>query len=335
MSASALLGHRLRPGDRVAVVSPSGDLAGRYPARLSHGLAALRSLGLDPVPTPHAVATDPSGVLPREQRAADLNAAFGDDDVRGVFCAIGGRGATDLLDLVDYDQVRRTPKVFCGYSDATALHAALHAETGLVTFYGPSVLMELGDSPAPFPETVTSLRAALCDPAPLGVLPVFEDIVVEGTDWVRPHARRRRPAPEQVVVRRGVGTGRLVGGCLPVLARLVGTPWEPRTRDAVLVLETPQAPYDLVRAAADLWQLSHAGLLDGLAGLVVGWPFSLDQVEGLVAAVRDALPPDADHPVVIGFPTGHTSPFVTLPLGAHVRLDDGALSVLTPATRGT
>ncbi|OIQ74802.1 putative murein peptide carboxypeptidase [mine drainage metagenome] len=323
----------LLSGDLVAIVSPSSGLAGRHLARLSAGRRALERMGFRTKLMPHTAASSTHAATIRD-RVTDLEQAFADDEVSGVLCAIGGRGASQLLNELDYDLIRSHPKVFCGYSDATALHAAIGRETGLVTFYGPSVLMEFGDHPRPFAETESGFLRSVASGQPVGEVPALPDIVVEGTDWDNPHERRREPAPKSRLIRDGRGRGPMVGGCLPVLTSLMGTPWQVETDHRLLILDTPQLPYSISVALENLWQLRNAGALQHLSGLVVAWPFALDQLDDLEAALLNAVPKDTDYPVLLGRPFGHTSPFMTLPLGVDAILDGTYFSVEQPATKG-
>lgn len=329
-----VLPEALRPGDLVAIVSPGSGLAGRFPARLESGRRALHAMGFRTTLGAHARHTGRWAAGTARERARDLMDVFADPEVRGVVTAIGGRGTAEVLEHVDYGVIAANPKVFCGYSDITSLHSAIAAETGLVTFYGPSVLMELGDTPVPFPETTEAFLRAVGSPGPLGEIGAHPDIVVEGTDWEAPHPRRRVPAPSPRLIREGCGSGPLAGGCLPVVTSLVGTPWEVRTAGRVLVLETPQTPYGMEAARADLWHLRQAGHLTDVAALVVGWPFALEQVEDLAEILDDVVPARADYPVLLGRPVGHTSPMTTLPLGVCARVDGATFTITHTATRG-
>ncbi|MFJ8199170.1 LD-carboxypeptidase [Streptomyces sp. NPDC096152] len=317
----------LAPGDVVAVVSPAADAAGRYPQRLERGLQALRDVGLRPRLTKNALTTGPWTAGTAAQRTADLHEAFADDEVRGVLCAIGGSLSAQLLPELDYDLVAAHPKVFCGYSDITSLHTAIRAETGLVTFYGPSVMAEWAEYPAPLRETADHFLRVTGAAEPAGPVPRPERIVREGADWSGPgRARRAEPVPPAEVLRPGRVTGTLAGGCLPVLRRLVGTPWQPDFTDRIVLLETPQLPYSMVNATEDLLSMNLAGLFDGARAVLFGWPFREDQIGELGRAIAGTLH-GHDFPVVIGFPCGHTSPMVTLPLGVRAVLDGATLSL--------
>lgn len=125
---------RVRPGDAVALVSPSWFGAGAFPHRVGRGRACLESLGLRLKVMPNALAMGDWTAGTPGQRADDLHAAFADSEAAVVLCAIGGNHSNDLLDLLDFDFIRARPKVFQGLSDITVLHCALHRHAGLATF---------------------------------------------------------------------------------------------------------------------------------------------------------------------------------------------------------
>ncbi|WP_326817327.1 LD-carboxypeptidase [Streptomyces sp. NBC_01762] len=323
----SVLPPALAPGDVVAVVSPASDAAGRFPQRLERGLQALSGVGLRPRLAKNALATGRWTAGTVGERIADLHEAFEDDEVRAVMCAIGGSLSAQLLPELDYGLIAAHPKIFVGYSDMTSLHTAIRAETGLVTFYGPSVMAEWAEYPSPLRETAEHFLRVTGDPQPAGPVPRPERIVREGADWSAPgRVRRADPVPPTEVLRPGRVVGTLTGGCLPVLRRLVGTPWQPDFTDCIVLLETPQLPYSMVNAAEELLSMNLAGMFDGALGIVFGWPFRDDQIEELGRAIGETLQ-GHDFPVVIGFPCGHTSPMVTLPLGVRAVLDGGILSL--------
>lgn len=326
---ATVLPPRLRQGSTVAVVSPSSGQLGRYPDRAERAVANLARRGLRTVVMGNARATGDLVSASVEARVADLHQAFADPQVDAVLAAIGGRGAAQLLGSLDYALIRANPKVFCGYSDVTALHTAIRQETGLVTFYGPSLLMELGEYPDVLPETLRTFLDVVTDPGPVGQVEPFDTVVHGTSDWDMPTVRRREGAPPPRTLRPGLASGHLAGGCLPVLCELLGTPWQPRFDDAIVLLETPQAPYGVGQAMSNIVQLANAGLFEQAAGVVVGRPWSADDDDAL-ADVLDAYLPGT-FPVLAGMPFGHTSPVHTLPLGVEATLAEGRLTVTAGA----
>ncbi|MFJ2244540.1 LD-carboxypeptidase [Streptomyces sp. NPDC087862] len=304
---------RLRPGARIAVVSPSGPV----PAdRLEAGLDVLRGWGLEPVEAPHVRQVHPgldylAGT--DEERAGDLQRAWCDPSVDAVICARGGYGVQRMADLVDWAAMRAAgPKVFIGYSDITVLHEAFAQRMGLATLHGPMAGTEtfLKD-----PDTQESLRATLFEPDTVRTLGL-------------PTARALVP---------GRARGITYGGCVSLLAAELGTP-HARTsaRGGLLVIEdTTEDPYGIDRI---LTQLLRAGALDGVAGVVCGSWAGCGPYEKVRAVLADRLTP-LGVPVVEELGFGHGPTALTLPLGVPAVLDapaDGAPATLTvevPALR--
>jgi muramoyltetrapeptide carboxypeptidase len=252
-----------------------------------------------------------------EASAAELSACFADASIDGIICARGGYGSMRLLPFMDWDAVRANPKVFCGYSDITALHLAIRRETGLVTFHA-SMVQRQGDEPGLHPWSAEALRRALTSAEPLGVVAPPED------------------APPVQTLTGGRATGPLVGGNLTLVAALCGTRWQLDARDCILLLEdTDEAPYRVDRM---LTQLHLAGVLDGVRSIVFGDSPTCEAKEGdprpvpLVDVLRDRLGP-LGVPLLYGFPCGHTPWRAALPLGVPATLDAsaGTLTVLDPA----
>jgi muramoyltetrapeptide carboxypeptidase len=336
MSGGAVLPPRLRPGDVVAVISPSAGDAARYPRRAARGVRALEELGfvVDVMPNAMRDRSWVSGTV--QERVDDVHRAFADERVRAVASFIGGNHGAQLLESLDFDLIARNPKVLFGYSDMTSLLHAVHRRTGLVTFYGPAVLPQFGEWPRPIPETVEHFRTVTSVAEPAGAFPVLDGIVREFLDWADDEVRPRHQdkAHGRRIVRDGRARGPLVAGCLPTMRHLVGTPWQLDLSDRVLVLDIPDSRYRVADADADLWHLRNAGLLDGLAGLVVCRARHLDesQVDELCDVIGEVTRPYG-FPVLAEFESGHSDPALTIPIGPVAELSGAELTVLDAAVR--
>ncbi|WKU07686.1 LD-carboxypeptidase [Micromonospora sp. HUAS LYJ1] len=298
----------LREGDTVLLVSPSGPTR---PERVARGIELLTGWGLRPQVAPNAYAR--RGYLAGDDalRAADLNAAFTDPQVRGVICTRGGYGAQRVVDLIDMAAVRRDPKVVAGFSDITALQFALWRGARLTGVHGPGAAWV--DERTPL-RSAESLHAALMTTTPVTVAAV--------------------PGEETYPVRvPGRAVGRLLGGNLCLLTATLGTPDMPDLTGAVLLVEEVQEPpYKVDRM---LTHLRRAGVLDGLAGVAVG-QFT-DCADGWDTTVVDVLTDrlgDLGVPVLGGLPIGHGPGQLTVPVGTSATLDAtaGTLTV-TAAVR--
>ncbi len=290
------------------LVSPSGPTR---PERVARGIELLTGWGLRPQVAPNAYAR--RGYLAGDDalRAADLNAAFADPQVRGVICTRGGYGAQRVVDLIDMAAVRRDPKVVAGFSDITALQFALWRGARLAGVHGPGAAWV--DERTPL-RSAESLHTALMTTAPVTVEAV--------------------PGEETYPVRvPGRAVGRLLGGNLCLITATLGTPDMPDLTGAVLLVEEVQEPpYKVDRM---LTHLRRAGVLDGLAGVAVG-QFT-DCADGWATTVVDVLTDrlgDLGVPVLGGLPIGHGPGQLSVPVGTSATLDAtaGTLTV-APAVR--
>jgi muramoyltetrapeptide carboxypeptidase len=244
-----------------------------------------------------------------DERVADLHAMFSDPQVKAVFCVRGGYGAAQLLDKIDYDLIRRNPKILLGYSDITALHLAIHKKAGLVTFHGPTALSRFTDY------TIHYFRKAMFESKPLGLMKNPPD-----NDQLRPSHMLR-------TVRPGRARGPLIGGNLTLISTTMGTPYEIDTRGKILFIEdVDEQPYSVDRM---LTQLRLAGKLDEAVGIVFGecsdcrprdFKPSFESTFSLGEVVDEILG-SCKIPVLSGLTIGHTADQLTLPLGVMASLD--------------
>jgi muramoyltetrapeptide carboxypeptidase len=300
--------NALQRGDTISVVAPAGPVDRQ---RINRALDRLRERGFR---------TKVYGDIYRSQgylaggdttRGGELMAAFADPETTAVWCARGGYGVSRLLDRIDFDLIRRHPKVLIGFSDITALHLAIHQRTDLVTFHGPNLQDGFGkadDMPA-------ASEAALWR-AMLG-----EKQANDAQGWTYDVAGVNKTSLR--AIRGGAARGRLTGGNLSVLAGLMGTPFEIDTAGRILFLEdVGERLYRVDRYLSQLWL---AGKLQAAAGVLLG-SFSYDddepgESEAAVAGLFDDYFGRLDVPVLAGFPAGHTKHNFTLPIGALVEMD--------------
>jgi muramoyltetrapeptide carboxypeptidase len=281
----------LAPGARVALLAPAGPLADE--TELARAERNVRDLGWEPSIYPHALARDGYLAGDDSSRLADLNAAIRDPRIDGIWCLRGGYGSMRILDAIDYESLRRTPKAIIGFSDITALHLAVRARANIVSYHGPTARGGL----TPFSRE-SLLRAVSATGDPFGTETPLT--------WLR----------------EGHAAGRLEGGNLALLCSLIGTPYAARVDGAILVLEDVNEP--LYRIDRMLRQLILGGVLERLAGLCFG-AFTERGTES------DATPRSLDvlfmeaaahmmGPVVSNAPIGHIPDQWTLPLGARAEL---------------
>jgi muramoyltetrapeptide carboxypeptidase len=317
---SVIRPRRLRPGATVGLVSPGSPVAEAFDIQLAQ--ESFAAMGLQ-VRLGRSV-RDRRGYLAGtdEDRAADLNGMFADREVEAIFALRGGWGSARILPLLDFDAIRRNPKIFLGYSDITALLNAIHARTGLVTFHGPMGISRWGRYP------YEHFRRLLFDAEALE----FANPVETGDDLVQREHRVQTITP-------GTARGRLFGGNLAVLSAIIGSDFLPDWNGAILFLE--DIDEGIHRMDRMLTQLRLAGVLSRIRGFVFGKCTNCgpDNSPGggygsltLQQVLNDHVQP-LGIPAWSGAMIGHIANQWTLPVGAEVEIDAarGTIRMLQPA----
>ncbi|HUD93222.1 LD-carboxypeptidase [Sphingobium sp.] len=308
---------RLRQGDTVGLIEPAGFTDDAFDLDLVRD--TIRAMGLIPKDAPHLAGRFGYLAGKDADRAADVNAMYADPEVRAVFAVRGGWGCARILPLLDFDTIRKNPKLLIGYSDITALHMAFAAKAGFTTIHGPVASSKWGTY------SWDAFRAVAFD----GGTPTFTN--PEGhEDRLAQRVGRIR------TFRSGVARGRLLGGNLTVLAALMGTPWMPDFTGAILFIEDiGEQPYRIDRM---LTQMKLAGLLGKLKGVAFGQctdcgpggpsfgGFTLSEV------LQQHLEP-LGIPAFQGGQFGHVADQYSLPVGVQAEMDAtaGTIRLLEPA----
>lgn len=309
---------RLKPGSIVGIVSPASATFLRE--ELDIVIDVVRGLGMVPKLAPHIL--DRYGYLggKDKDRAADINQFFADPKVTAILPMRGGWGCSRILPYLDYQLIRKNPKIVVGFSDITALILGINAKTNLVTFHGPNGL--------------TSWRTKQTDSF-RRVLESAETVTFQNLKDDGDENRLMQLKYRQQTITPGQAQGKLIGGNLSVFSGIVGSPYMPDLNGAILFLE--EINENIYRIDRLMTHLKIAGVFDKLAG------FIFRQCKG--------CSPDADygsltleevvwdHIQPLGIPSwygamiGHIEPIVTLPIGLDVEIDAtaGTIRMLEPA----
>ncbi len=329
---------KARPGDKVAVLSPSFAAPGVAPAIHEQAMQRLtESTGLIPVEFP---TTRQVGASARD-RAADLNAAFADPAIRAVLATIGGEDQITVVPHLDADLVRADPKPFLGYSDNTNILSWLWTQ-GVAGFYGGSTQVHLGPGSGVDEVHVRSLRAALTTGARLEITEPgrSQDF---GLDWQDPAALTeggdREPTEEWAWAGPArIVSGRTWGGCIEVIQWILTAGRfgaDPSVLDGgVLLLETSE---EIIPAREFGWimrSLGERGLLEAVDAVVVARPPASNfahrpgpperaahRAEQRDVAIETVQRYNAEALVCVGVPFGHTRPQWILPYGGELTVD--------------
>lgn len=313
---------KLKKGDVAGVISPSSPVVSKR--ELSRGMYTLESIGFKPKLGPKALevhANYQAGT--REDRLHDLHKMFVDDEVKVIFCTSGGYASIQLLPDIDWDIIRKNPKVFIGYSDITTLLVSIYEKTGLVAFHGP-MMQSLNAETKGGKFTVKGLRNA-----------VMKDEV-----------GRFQSFTEWKVLRPGKAEGILLGGNLNVLLSLMGTPYEPKWDGKILFWEETDETIEGLDNY--LWRLRVAKVFKKIEGMVVGKITNLQSIEEendkwaalekppVIEDIILGATEGFNFPILYGVDFGHDVPSLTLPIGAKAKIDCpakgrvGSLAIIEP-----
>ncbi|MBK9064056.1 MAG: LD-carboxypeptidase [Acidobacteria bacterium] len=308
---------RLVPGDTVGVAALSGP---PDPDALAAGVRALEGFGYRVRLAPNVLSKEPLLGLAgaAEERAAGYRSLLVDPGVKAIVFARGGYGVASALPCLDPAEAAAHPKIHCGFSDVTVLSSWL-LKAGVPSFHGPMVAADLARGLDP-------LSASFFPSMLEGRGP--KEIFLEGEEG-------RGGATGSSVLVPGAATGRLVGGCLSLLAASVGTPWEFDYSNGLLFFE--DIAEEAYRIDRMLGTLIDSGRFAKLSGILIGTlsavTFSgVEDSERLRSVLTARLAP-LGIPVALGLPAGHRGSNATLPVGARAAWDGaGTLTFLEEIT---
>ncbi|MFX4261796.1 S66 peptidase family protein [Pelotomaculum propionicicum] len=296
----------LAPGSTLGIIAPAGPARDLLP--VAEGIKMIEGLGFRVSMASNVLNKNKYLAGTEPERLDDIHRMFLDPEIDGIICLRGGYGSMKILPDINYRSVRRSRKLFVGYSDITALQLAIWKMAGLVTFSGPMLLPDLGRKPSDY--TLSHFYRALTDPRPLGPVPCA-------------------PGLKKTVLLPGRSSGRLIGGNLTMVTATLGTPYEIDTRGAILLLEdVDEQPYRVDRM---LQQMRLAGKFNHAAGVVFG-DFTNCEVEDkdtsfTLPEVFEAAVKGLHIPCFHGLSVGHGRHKATIPLGVRAEIDADVCSL--------
>ncbi len=294
---------RLVKGDTVSVIAPASSATAES---FEKTLQNLADLGLQTKVGKHARAVNGFLAGTDRERLEDFHQAFADKEVKAVWCVRGGYGASRFLPNLDFKLIERNPKILIGYSDITALHLAIHQNTGLVTFHGPVASSTFSDY------AKNHVVNVLMNPFAPYKIKISPD-----------NAAKESNLYKTELITKGKCRGKLIGGNLSLLSALAGTPFALRnTKGKILFIEdVGEQPYRIDRM---LTQLLQSVDFKQLAGIALGIfedcnPKDVNS-QSLMDVLKDRLG-NLGIPVIYGLSFGHIRDQFTLPVGIEAELD--------------
>jgi len=312
--------NKLKDGDKIRIVAPSQSLATLSQKDIDLATRKLELLGLKVTFGNHVNEKDIFGSSPVQSRIDDLHDAFQDNDVKAILAVRGGSNANQLLKYINYDLIKNSPKIFCGYSDITVLQNAIFKMSGLVTYSGPqfsSFAMING-----FDYTLDYFKKILFNSAPVELAPSpdwSED------DWKSNQNNRTfKKNTGYWVINTGNATGTIVGGNLSTLQLLQGTKYIPSLENTIVFLEADSITegHCVVEFDRALQSLIYQRHFDKIKAIVFGrfetkFGMTLEKLKTIIA-VKPEL---HSLPIIANVDFGHTNPMITFPVGGTCELN--------------
>ncbi len=295
---------RIKPGDTVGIVAPGSYISEK---ELEETVTNIENLGFKPYYTKNILKRFGYLAGSDKIRVDDLHEMFSNPKVDWIIAARGGYGCTRILPMLDYDLIRRNPKVLMGYSDITALLFAIFSQTGLITFHGPVGISTFNDF------SVDYVKEVLFAPDSRVVL----------------KSKTEEYNGEEIpyTVRSGKAQGRLVGGNLSLATALIGTKYDVDYSGKIVFLEeVEEEPYRIDRM---LTQMIEAGKFENAAGIALGKFWDCEAKKNkpefensltLTEVIYDRLF-KLGIPIVYGTSFGHITNKFVLPFGIKAELD--------------
>ena len=308
---------KLKSGDEVRIIAPSRSLAIITSESRKIADERFEKLGLKLSLGKHIEEMDDFASSSIESRIEDLHEAFRDKNVKAILTVIGGFNSNQILRYLDWNLIKENPKIFCGYSDITALNNAILAKTGLVTYSGPHY-STFGQK-LYFDYTLDYFKKCLFSDNPFNVKPSdswSDDI------WYKDQENRNQiPNEGWLAVNQGSASGTILGANLCTFNLLQGTEYFPDLTDSILFIEddSESKPHTFDR---DFQSLIHLPDFSGVKGIVIGrFQKASKMTNDLLTQIVKTKKELANIPVVANVDFGHTDPKITFPIGGRAKIN--------------
>ena len=259
-----------------------------------------------------------------ENRINDIHEAFLDKNVKAILTVLGGYNSNQLLKYIDYDIIKNNPKIFCGYSDITALLNGIYAKTGLITYSGPhfsSFGMDQG-----FDYTSDSFVKMLIEDKTNHIAPSLE--WSDDLWFINQTERNFITNDGYWIINDGVASGKIIGGNLITFNNLLGSEYCPKFEaDTILFIEDTEA-VKVENFDSSLQSLIHQPNFTNVKGIVIGRfqngsKISKENILEVIKSKKELQ----NMPILANVDFGHTTPMLTIPIGGYAELKSDKLSI--------
>ncbi|MGE7909231.1 S66 family peptidase [Lysinibacillus xylanilyticus] len=312
--------NKLTIGDEIRVIAPSRSAVIMTADGAKQTKKKLEELGFNVSFGRHIFECDLQHSASIEHRVADIHDAFRDENVKAVLTVVGGYNCNEVLPYLDYDMIATNPKIFCGFSDITALATAITKKCGFVTYSGPHFSGFRMEQTQDY--QLSYFQKCLMNNTPYTIK---ASNVWSDDAWYLDQHNRHFEAASWKVYSEGEATGQLFGGNLCTLNLLQGTPYMPNLSNGILFLEDDKLVYPEI-FARDLTSLLQA--TSNIKGIAIGrFQRASNMTEEQICFILDKHPSLRNIPVLYDVDFGHTQPIFTFPIGGEIQINTKDLMI--------
>lgn len=292
-----MIPSKLKKGDTIGVIAPSNYIEKDDLEYINASIALMEASGFKVKFGKYVFEDTLSYGTSPEKRAADINWAFKDDEVKAIMCVKGGEDSNTTLDYIDYEMIKKHPKIICGFSDNTSILNAIHEKTGLVTYHGPTF------------KSLTSWETGYA-------YKQFIKTFVENTESLI----MGEPEDEYTTIQAGQTTGELVGGNLSLFTKLVCGKYAVNLQDKILFLEELgfEAAPEMVNS--NIYYLKQNGVFDRIAGLWIG-NYEHPSKVSIEKIIKNAIGDEYKFPIIKSDNFGHIDKKIIIPIGTKAEIN--------------
>lgn len=292
-----MIPSKLKKGDTIGVIAPSNYIEKDDLEYINASIALMEASGFK-VKFGKYVFEDTLGYgTSPEKRAADINWAFKDDEVKAIMCVKGGEDSNTTLDYIDYEMIKNHPKIICGFSDNTSILNAIHQKAGLVTYHGPTF------------KSLTSWETGYAYKQFIKTFAENTESLIMG-----------EPEDEYTTIQEGQATGELVGGNLSLFTKLVCGKYAVNLQDKILFLEELgfEAAPEMVNS--NIYYLKQNGVFDRIAGLWIG-NYEHPSKVSIEKIIKNAIGDEYKFPIIKSDNFGHIDKKIIIPIGTKAEIN--------------
>jgi len=292
-----MIPSKLKKGDTIGVIAPSNYIEKDDLEYINASIALMEASGFK-VKFGKYVFEDTLGYgTSPEKRAADINWAFKDDEVKAIMCVKGGEDSNTTLDYIDYEMIKKHPKIICGFSDNTSILNAIHEKTGLVTYHGPTF------------KSLTSWETGYAYKQFIKTFAENTESLIMG-----------EPEDEYTTIQAGQATGEVVGGNLSLFTKLVCGKYAVNLQDKILFLEELgfEAAPEMVNS--NIYYLKQNGVFYRIAGLLIG-NYEHPSKVSIEKIIKNAIGDEYKFPIIKSDNFGHIDKKIIIPIGTKAEIN--------------